>query len=115
MNTVTHDNFGKANITSVCTYRCRYGHLSSLSDDNTNHIVLESVFLNEYGQQTTIEIKENNAVSVKLQIGDYEIDTYGFLKLNASALRKVRAISIDSDNGGAQSSSNTLQSHGSNL
>ena len=113
LNTVTHDNFGKANITSVCTYRCRYGHLSSLSDDNTNHIVLESVFLNEYGQQTTIEIKENNAVSVKLQIGDYEIDTYGFLKLNASALRKVRAISIDSDNGGAQSSSNTLQSHGS--
>ena len=78
LNTVTHDKFGKANVASFCTYRCRYGHLSSLSDDNTNHIVLESVFLNEYGQQTTIEMKENNSVSVKLQIGDYEIDTFAF-------------------------------------
>ena len=56
---------------------------------------LKSVFLNEYGEQTSIELKDDKSVSASLRIGSYEIDMDGFLRLNSDAMKNIHGISDD--------------------
>ena len=112
INTVVTDKHGQVNIDSDSTYNCKNGYLSSLSHDNGNFLVIESIFLDEYGNRTSIEVKESKSISVNLRIGLYEIDNDGFLHLNSNASRNIHSISAGNGNNSSGGGNNNDSPNG---
>jgi len=107
VNTVVADKLGQVSFDSDWSFKSKSGYLSSLSYENSNFLVIESVFLNEYGERTSIELKDDKSVSASLRIGSYEIDMDGFLRLNSNAMKNIHGISDDNVNRESSGSTNS--------